>query len=643
MYLDTSIINENDINDITNNKSVGKSFCININHYGIEIHKDNQVNLNKITIYEWNNGGYQPKLNGECQIEHQLDNTNKILVTRLTSTDRNTDIFYFKGQEDGEFIKSVYCINNYPKLFKYVLEQSNTTCQNEFERLCNQQCYDEHECTSLININEVGEPQIAKNENGIEFINNILKQQVQKSDGFDYGLYSQLNYSWIILKCQQHINNIRLFPKLGKEYFSKPKKLYDFLPGFGLQLLQQNDPFKQNFAIIPVCTDGHISTLLLDLKNGDILQPTSERLYSFDSSLYHYDQNIFGDSISEDHKLSTQSLQLTGCCGYWASCFIEECSKITDIEEVKQQFKTGEMQLKVACRVSEIIDKGIRNNGLLQRIEQERHEGSDNYIEINIKDTNKYFLLDKENIYKSTCVDLEAIYNLIQQEDSQLEILGDGLAKLEEQIVKQNQKLFKIKQTRINEIKEQIKSINDVLEVELCIYKLNNLYYKLLATQNGPKFVEALKINTDVRDKLFCSNLAKLEYLKNKFYFNVNSQHRYLTTQIDFNNENDLEYLEECQLYDNNCNTNNYYDIICNRYSKRIQRLSPDLRNYFAKQQQYYNRLFTIEQRNIKNTQNDYSQIPNVNQLQLDELNRCSSEMGKSLDKNLKTTQLTKR
>ena len=73
-----------------------------------------------------------------------------------------------------------------------------------------------------------------------------------------------------------------------------------------------------------------------------------------------------------------------------------------------------------------------------------------------------------------------------------------------------------------------------------------------------------------------------------------------------------------------------------NKSNKKLQQSSPDLKDYFEQQQRYYNQLLVVEQRNIKNTQNDYFQIPNVNQLQLDELNGCSSEIGKSLDENSK-------
>ena len=588
--VDTNI--ENEIKKLNNTGMSGcyTSFSNNIyikisiernikGQYSITCHKYNR------TTREYNDLIFD----GECQIEPQLDNTNKILVTRLTSTDRNTDIFYFKGQKDGEFIKSIYCKNNPPMLSKYVIEQSNATCRDEFKRLCNQQYYDERNCVLIIKVNGIGKPQIVKNENGIEFINNILKQQIQKSDGFDYGLHNQLNYSRTVLKCQ-YINSIRLFQELGNKYFSQLTDLDDFLSGFGLQLLQQNDLSKPNFAIIPVCANGHISTLLLDLRRDNILEPISERLYSFDSSLYHYDQNIFGGLITKDHKLSAQSLQLTGCCGYWTSCFIEECSKITDIEEIKKQFKTGEMQLKVACKVSEIID--VKDTKLIYELKDPLYnEGDDNlksFIEDNIlvkiKDTNKYFLLDRENIYKSTCVDLTAI--ITQQENSQLIISDNNLAKLKEQVIKQNQELFNMKQKRIEEFKEQIEFIKDILETE-------------------PDKGE--------RDKLFCDNLAKLEYLKNRIKLNSDRQWEYLSIQEKFGHNN----RESSKLYHNNMEICESYNAL---YNKELQQLSPDLKEYFEQQQHYYNQLLAIEQRNIKNTQNDYHRIPNTNQLQLNKI-----------------------
>ena len=55
-----------------------------------------------------------------------------------------------------------------------------------------------------------------------------------------------------------------------------------------------------------------------------------------------------------------------------------------------------------------------------------------------------------------------------------------------------------------------------------------------------------------------------------------------------------------------------------------------------------------MEQRNIKNTRNDYYQILSVNQLQLNEINEHFSVVEELLNKNLlngasKTTQLIKR
>ena len=601
-----------------------------------------------------------------------IDN-NRLQINYLATSDRNTDILYFKGQEDGEFIKSVYYKDNSSTLSKYVIEElkkDTITCQDEFERLCNQQYYNEDNCVLIVKVNGIGKPQIEKKENtAINSINNILRQQVQKSDGFNYGLYNQLNYSRVVLECQ-HIDNIRLFQELGSEYFSESKKLYDFLSDFGLELLQnnepqndklQNDKSKQNFAIIPVCADGHISTLLLDLR-PNISQQIPERLYSFDSSLYHYDQNIFSGLITEDHKLSRQSLQLTGCCGYWTSCFIEECFEIEDIEEVKRQFETGEMQLKVACKVSEIIDmnRSQHNIGFIKQIHlplqiadeisSEEYEAS-NFIEIKFKGTNKYFLLDEENIHKSTCVDLEAIYNLIQQEKSQLEVVGDGLAKLKEQVIKQNQELFNMKQEKIEEIKKQIEPIKEILKMEVKMYKLNKLHHEKLAMLNSLQSVEASKklMNIDILNKLFCDNLAKFEHLKKRIKLNSDRQREYLLIQGELGYNYSKEYSTQYQLYTNSCKTFKSYNNTFNEYNKHkeeLQQSSPSLKDYFEQQQQYYNKLLVVEQRNIKNIRNNYSQIPNINQLQLNKINGCSSEMEKSLDKNLsnntsKTIQLT--
>ena len=200
MYLD--IINRDGINNFISGENIEKYFSKNGYYYKIIIYRYNKIS-NAIALYEWNGYDYQTKMSGEFKIEHQLDGTSKILITQLISIDRNTIVLYFKGQNGIGFIKSVYCKNNYPTnyptSFKYVIEQSNATCQNEFESLCNQQYYNEDNCVLIVKVNGIGEPQIVINKNGIELINSILKQQVQKSDGFNYGLYNQLNYNWIML------------------------------------------------------------------------------------------------------------------------------------------------------------------------------------------------------------------------------------------------------------------------------------------------------------------------------------------------------------------------------------------------------------------------------------------------------------
>ena len=129
------------------------------------------------------------------------------------------------------------------------------------------------------------------------------------------------------------------------------------------------------------------------------------------------------------------------------------------------------MQLKVACKVSEIIDTSFGNNGLLQRIEQEKeYKGDNNYITINIKDTNKYFLLDKKNIYKSLCVNLKSISKLLA-ENKDIEISQDDLKSLREESKNQREviidKINKLCQPIIDEAKSVIKQVDEILKNEL--------------------------------------------------------------------------------------------------------------------------------------------------------------------------------
>ena len=330
------------------------------------------------------------------------------------------------------------------------------------------------------------------------YFSKILDEEAKLSNEVDFGI------SPMVFKLYTISHNLQLkrFPKIeqldGKGIFKKlddkgisekekeensttVKKTVELRDGAtldtilnicGLEALKGDDE-KPNFAIVPIIAKGHISTMLIDLRKN-FQGGLKDRLNFFDTSGAHIDLK---DEDLKHLRLNKQNLQLTGCCGYWTSCFIEECSEIEDIEEVKQQFKTGEMQLKVACRVSEIIDKGVGSNGLLQRIEQEgEYKGSDDHITINIKGTNKYFLLDKENIYKSICVDLKGISKLLAKNEF-IKISQDNSKSLKKESKNQREsmigKINELCQPIIDEAKSSIDQVNEILG-----NKSNNSYKK---------------------------------------------------------------------------------------------------------------------------------------------------------------------
>ena len=115
-------------------------------------------------------------------------------------------------------------------------------------------------------------------------------------------------------------------------------------------------------SIFPIIPPGGKSCQcgIVDLSNNN--KPLKDRLYSFDSSLYHYDPDIFGGFLKDDHKLSVESLQMGDCCALWTYNCSEECLKCKNIDELLIKFKDCKIQAEVANKVSDIIDKTLCNN-----------------------------------------------------------------------------------------------------------------------------------------------------------------------------------------------------------------------------------------------------------------------------------------
>lgn len=353
-----------------------------------------------------------------------------------------------------------------------------------------------------------------------EYFSRILEEEAKLSNGVDFGINPMVFKLYTIL----HNSQLKQFPKIeqfdDEDIFKKVEeingttvkktiKLQDnitldtILAKYGLEILKDDDK-KPNFAIVPIMAEGHISTMLIDLRRNFRGKP-KDRLNFFDTSGGHISLK---DKNLKHLRLNKQNLQLTGCCGYWNSSFIEECSKIEDIKEIKKQFQTGEMQLKIACRVSNIIDmnRHQHNIGFIKQIHlplqvademsSEEYEvgnfivkrvdsnievsskeyeaikkcKTSNFIEIKVKDTNKYFLLDRENIYKSLCLDLKGISKLLAENEC-MKISQNDLKLLKEESKRQREsmidKINGLCQPIIDEAKSSIDQVNEILKNEL--------------------------------------------------------------------------------------------------------------------------------------------------------------------------------
>ena len=225
-------------------------------------------------------------------------------------------------------------------------------------------------------------------------IKTLLENVIKKSDGMDYGLNTILIYLYIASNTEQnqqqfirlpnYIYDNKFKPERGdyneqdecwevkSTYFTRlqgtqEEKINQFLKDLNLiddknQIIQkQNNKY---FVVIPFICDSHISTLLIDLRANI---PYDKKIYSFDSSTYHYvhDQNgntikprqdIFGDLSDCITVLSNKDLQLTGCCAFWTQEFIKVCSKkqnIWDIMDTNKLIKK-EIILETYNKIKEI-------------------------------------------------------------------------------------------------------------------------------------------------------------------------------------------------------------------------------------------------------------------------------------------------
>lgn len=137
--------------------------------------------------------------------------------------------------------------------------------------------------------------------------------------------------------------------------------------------IRNNIDYQKDFAIVPIKFHGHFVTFIIYLLDNSI--------YLFDSStttlgkwtkdennedLHEYNPNE--DGVNETlygnlniEILNTLDLQgNSGTCGFYTAAFCVEASRCQSFDELKSLCESGEMQARVAKRVSNIIDNGVK-------------------------------------------------------------------------------------------------------------------------------------------------------------------------------------------------------------------------------------------------------------------------------------------
>lgn len=372
-----------------------------------------------------------------------------------------------------------YTLNNYT--------QNPKQLQCDFISLLSNNKFDFE--NNLCKINTTGNTysfNILKKENAqtalkTTFYENI--QSVTNSKEINYGLYDVEIYMDLFCNIDCNNANIKFIDwasekfKTKREYSINDKqwkvvdtyfrrldgatqeeKVKTFLQDLDLFDIETQKVKKLNnkdFAIVPFCCDGHISTLLIDLREEISLD---KRIYSFDTSNYHYysgrfcrmvaREDIFGELSKCINVLSDKDLQLTGCCGYWAKEFIKVISNKDSIENIIDY--TGK----------------IKNDILI--------ETADNVINIFNKQKNE---LTEERKKEMQCVNYKNVYG--DEEQVECQYMKDYYENLKQKY----NAIDKDMNEHINSIQKTLNITNlsteQVLKINKYFNKLYHNYYKL--------------------------------------------------------------------------------------------------------------------------------------------------------------------
>lgn len=381
---------------------------------------------------------------------------------------------------------------------------------------------------------------------------------------------------------------------VNKEIFTQDLKTKEVLA----RLLENVPEEKRNKKIIaiPILMHGHATTLLI---NHDPNTNTIDEPFLFDSSLVHCEKDehsraenghpkvkYFGKHFSEDtHLLNEHSLQVNGTCTYWNYCFlkiISEDKRYEDFSEIKKDFNSGKMQLRLALEMSKIFDndKEEEKKTIIEKDEKEEDKISDK-IFFKFKFKNKWYGVNKD-IRVNKFLRLELLNELmkVKSEAFSSKLCGSlDFSIRMQKVVQTSNKVLKNIQNKLNTL-ASIKNITN--------NNKNNIFkdWKKELSDNEREEVE----NLEKYDKCSKEILSKLNDKREKMIENLKkSKKDYLTV---YNN-----ILDEFGKYLNDDKTQKPFEEKIKEFEETLEKGL----NEFGKNTVYDN-IKTVEDEDYENT-----------------------------------------
>ena len=202
-------------------------------------------------------------------------------------------------------------------------------------------------------------------------------------------------------------------------YFSS--KNCDILKDFSITFPDENK--NKEFVIIPFAAKGHNTTLFVDTRENI---DNSKRLFIFDSSKFHTDQigvlfrNFVYKSTNDITNLNVYNLQgKNSVCAYFSICtVIEAFNNYETLDQIQQDCTSGLFQLKVASRVSDMVDVRMQN-GLNAILFDKPNDATTRNLYQKYQNNNEQIVYVLKDNNRSHCICLEKIKKMIFDEHYQ--------------------------------------------------------------------------------------------------------------------------------------------------------------------------------------------------------------------------------